>query len=115
MKVGLNARMCVSENHLCVAAAFAVLRRRTAAGTKSQCLRDSGFLAQVWCFHWSHRRRAAHQCQLLFLEEDTQVRQIHFTFLIVSIELLPSERKLNQRQNTEQCVVRVIFYLQAAV
>lgn len=64
---------CVSENHLCVAAAVAVLRRRVTTSTKSQCLCVSGFLAQVWCFDRNDCRCAAHQPQLLFLEEDTQV------------------------------------------
>lgn len=70
----LSVCLCVSENHLCVAAAVAVLRRRGTASAKSQCLRVSGFLAQVWCFHGNGRCSPARQYQLLFLEEDAQVR-----------------------------------------
>lgn len=64
---------CTSENHLRVAAAPAVLRRRVAAGTESQCLRVSGFLAQIRRFNGDGRRGPAHWRQLLLLEENAQV------------------------------------------
>lgn len=64
----------VSEDHLRVAAATALLRWRGSASTKSQRLCDSGFLAQVWCFHGNDCCCATHQYQLLFLEENSQVR-----------------------------------------
>lgn len=44
-------------------------------------MRVPGLLAQIWCFHWSHSCRAADQHQLLFLEEDTQVRLHGFSFI----------------------------------
>lgn len=72
---------CVSENHLRVAGATAVSWRRAPATIHSQCMRVPGLLAQIWCFHWSHSCRAADQHQLLFLEEDTQVRLHGFSFI----------------------------------
>lgn len=74
---------CVSENHLRVAATTAVFRRRATAATRSQCLCVSGFLAQIWCFHWNNSCRATDEHQLLFLEEDTQVRlRLHGSLFI---------------------------------
>lgn len=70
-----------SENHIRVAAAIAVLWRRDAACTKSQCLRESGLLAQVWRDGRSISCCDSYQYQLLFLEEDTQVRSMKCDFL----------------------------------
>lgn len=64
---------CTSENHLRVAAAVAVLRGKVAAGTESQRLRVSGFLAQVRRFNGDGRCGPAHRRQLLLLEENAQV------------------------------------------
>lgn len=74
---------CISENHLRVAAATAVLWRRTPAAIHSQRMRVPGLLAQIWCFHWNHCGAAADQHQLLFLEEDTQVRLHGFLFYLI--------------------------------
>lgn len=66
---------CLLENHLCVEGTTAVLWRRVTAAIRSQRVRVSGFLAQIWRFHWNDSCPAADQHQLLFLEEDTQVRR----------------------------------------
>lgn len=91
-----SSQICLPENHVRVAAAAAVLWRRVAPGTKSQRLCVSGFLAPVWCFHRDHRCCAAHRDQLLFLEENTQVRLLSFSFLSDFGEALSSFMLVNK-------------------
>lgn len=93
---------CVSEDHLRVAAAVAVLRRRVITSTKSQRLCDSWFLAQVWCFHGNSRCCAAHHYQLLFLEEDAQVRPLCFA-LQIRLKIKP---KVNLRKKLWHTLTR---------
>lgn len=76
-----NLLCCVSENHVRVAGATAVSWRRAPAAIRSQRMRVPGLLAQIWCFHWNDSCRASDQPQLLFLEEDTQVRLLGFLFV----------------------------------
>lgn len=114
--VTISLSFCVLENHLCVAAAAAVLRRRVSTNTKSQRLCASGFMAQIWCFHRINCCCATCWYQLLFLEEDTQVRwwALHFVWCLLRRLYVKIVNKNRSIPKTKLVIYNMI-HLQVAV